>query len=286
MNGLAGTAGNDKNLQRYFKEIGEEEPLTSKQERELSEKIQQGDIKARDTLARANLRFVVSVAKGYQGKGLSFADLIAEGNRGLLAATQRFDGERGLRFISYAVWWVRQAILEALAEQGRVVRMPMNLVAIVNKIRKAGERLAQELGHEPEIEEIAEELALLPDVVERTLSRARNTRSLDASFKKEDEGAANLYDVTPDGNPPPDEELVDGSQKEAIIQVLADLDPKEREVIYYYFGLKGYPRLTLEEIGEQLELTRERIRQIKEQAIRRLQYPSRRARLEPYYQDL
>jgi len=279
-------AGGDATLQRYFEEISGEEPLPSEKERELCRLIREGDKAARDRLIRANLRFVVTVAKGYQNQGMPLADLINEGNMGLIRAVEKFDWERGYKFISYAVWWIRQGILQALAEQSRIVRMPVNRIALLAKISKVSSLLEQEIADSPDVEAIAEELGdgVSPDQVEDVLILGRNVRSLDAEFGDEKDGR-NLLDVVESEEPPTDEETIVKSLREDIEEVLAGLTEREAEVIRLYFGLGGREPLKLEEIGGLYGITRERVRQIKDGAMKRLRHPKRARALQPYLDD-
>ena len=262
-------------LDQYLQEIGQIDLLTPDQEVELARRIKQGDDEALHQMVRANLRFVVSVAKRYQGQGLTLADLINEGNYGLIKAAQRFDETRGFKFISYAVWWIRQAILQALAEQARTVRLPLNRIGTISKIRKASARLAQTYKRPPNVEELAEELDLPPQKVEDALRHQARSLSMDEPFGEEDENS--LLDVLEDAeDAPPDEALVDGSVKEDIERALATLSPREAEITRLYFGIGREQSMTLEEIGQEYELTRERVRQIKEKALRKLRQKGRR----------
>ena len=278
-------SGGDSTLQRYFEEISGLEPLSSEEERELARQIKQGDMAARDRLIRSNLRFVVTVAKQYQNQGMPLADLINEGNMGLIRAVEKFDWERGYKFISYAVWWIRQAILQALAEQSRIVRMPVNRIALLSKISKVSSLLEQEIADSPDIEEIAEELAVSPDQITRTLIDGRNVRSLDASFGDEKDGRSLLDVLEDEKQESPESGTVTNSLREHIHSVLETLTEREAEVIRLYFGLDGGDPLTLDQIGERYGLTRERVRQIKEGAMRRLRHPKRARSLRPYIEE-
>lgn len=271
----------DRSLDLYLKEIGETPLINAAEEVRLAKKIKQGDQKALEKLTKANLRFVVSVAKQYQNQGLSLADLINEGNIGLIKAGKRFDETRGFKFISYAVWWIRQAILQALAEQSRIVRLPLNRVATIQKIGRMSSALKQGLGRDPTTDEIAHELNLSEGEVSDTLKIPNSHLSLDAPFATSDDNS--LIDVLEDDfQPAPDEELLESSLKVEIEKALDTLTPREAEVISLYFGLNHDKALTLEEIGARFSLTRERVRQIKEKAIRRLRHASRSRSLRAY----
>ncbi|MCD6117883.1 RNA polymerase sigma factor RpoD/SigA [bacterium] len=271
----------NQSLDRYLQEIGEVALLTPDQEIELAKRIKNNDQRALEKLTQANLRFVVSVAKQYQNQGLSLGDLINEGNLGLIKAAKRFDETRGFKFISYAVWWIRQSILQALAEQSRVVRLPLNRVGALNKIGKAFSNLEQEFEREPNANEIADELEMTPYEVSDTLKISGKHLSLDAPFNQGDDNR--LLDVIEDDHqPPPDDMLIDESLKIEVKRALKTLSDREAEVIRLYFGLEREHPLTLEEIGEQFNLTRERVRQIKEKAIRRLRHTSRSRMLRSY----
>jgi RNA polymerase primary sigma factor len=247
----------------------------------LAKRIKQGDQTALERLTKANLRFVVSVAKQYQNQGLSLADLINEGNIGLIKAAKRFDETRGFKFISYAVWWIRQAILQALAEQSRIVRLPLNRVGTLHKIGKAASSLEQHFGRQPSSDEIARKLELSTSEVSDTLKISNSHLSLDAPFSTSDDNS--LIDVLEDDlQPSPDETLLKDSLRLEIEKALDTLTPREAEVINLYFGLSHEKALTLEEIGVRFNLTRERVRQIKEKAIRRLRHASRCKSLRAY----
>lgn len=271
----------NQSLDRYLQEIGEVPLLTPDEEIELARRIKKNDQIALEKLTKANLRFVVSVAKQYQNQGLSLGDLINEGNLGLIKAAKRFDETRGFKFISYAVWWIRQSILQALAEQSRVVRLPLNRVGALNKIGKAFSNLEQEYEREPSANEIAEELEMTPYEVSDTLKISGKHLSLDAPFNQGDDNR--LLDVIQDDHqPPPDDLLLDESLRIEVQRALTTLSDREAEVIKLYFGLEREHPLTLEEIGERFHLTRERVRQIKEKAIRRLRHTSRSRMLRSY----
>ncbi|MCJ7496740.1 MAG: sigma-70 family RNA polymerase sigma factor [candidate division Zixibacteria bacterium] len=271
----------DKSLDLYLREIGETPLITAGEEVELAKRIKNGDQSALEKLTKANLRFVVSVAKQYQNQGLSLADLINEGNIGLIKAAKRFDETRGFKFISYAVWWIRQAILQALAEQSRIVRLPLNRVGTLHKIGKISSSLEQEFGREPSPDEIAKELALSTMEVSDTLKISNTHLSLDAPFSTSEDNC--LMDVLEDElQPAPDEALLDESLRVEISRALRTLSSREAQVISLYFGLTHEKPLTLEEIGARFGLTRERVRQIKEKAIRRLRHASRSRTLRAY----
>ncbi|MCX6182467.1 MAG: sigma-70 family RNA polymerase sigma factor [Bacteroidetes bacterium] len=263
-------------LDKYLHEISKEGLITAEQEVELAQKIKAGDAAALEKLTRANLRFVVSVSKQYQNQGLTLPDLINEGNLGLIKAAQRFDETRGFKFISYAVWWIRQSILQALAEQARIVRLPLNKIGAINKINKTFSQLEQEFEREPSADEIAFALDLPVEEVRESLKSNSRHVSMDAPLQ-EGEDAGNMYDLmTSNDSPRPDHQLLDDSLKEEIKRTLDTLTPREADVITLYFGLgTDNQSLTLEEIGEKFDLTRERVRQIKEKALRRLKHTSR-----------
>lgn len=266
-----------QSIEKYLEEIGGYSPLPPAQEVELARRIRKSDSTALDALVKANLRFVISVAKEYQGQGLPLQDLISEGNLGLIKAAQRFDETRGFKFISYAVWWIRQSILQALAEQSRVVRLPLNRVGAINKVGRALEELEKKFGREPSMEEIAERMELTAFEVADVMKTSARHLSLDEPFKEE-EGNSLLDVIESDRYAPPDDNLMTESLQVEVDKVLSTLKPREAEIIRLYFGLDGDRPLTLEEIGEHFKLTRERVRQIKEKALRRLRH---RSRLEP-----
>lgn len=262
-----------QSLDKYLQEIGKDSLLTPEEEVELAIKIKQGDSKALERLTRANLRFVVSVAKQYQNQGLSLGDLINEGNLGLIKAAKRFDETRGFKFISYAVWWIRQSILQALAEQSRIVRLPLNRVGALNRIGKAYRNLEQDFEREPSAEELAKELDMDVSEVSDALTSPGKHLSVDAPFASGDENS--LLDILENEElPSPDNMLNSESLKAEIERVLSVLSEREAEVIKLYFGLDKEQAHTLEEIGDKFNLTRERVRQIKEKAIRRLKRTS------------
>jgi RNA polymerase primary sigma factor len=266
-------------LDQYLQEIGQIALLTPQEEVELARRIKQGEQDALHRLTRGNLRFVVSVAKKYQGQGLTLADLINEGNYGLIKAAQRFDETRGFKFISYAVWWIRQAILQALAEQSRVVRLPLNRIGTISKIRKTSARLAQTHERQPNIEELAKELEVDVEKVREALQHTGRHLSMDAPFNEDDDNS--LLDVLPDdADTSPDDMLMDESLKIDIERALSLLHPREAEITRLYFGIGREHPLTLEEIGQRFGLTRERVRQIKEKALRKLRQKHRREELQ------
>jgi len=269
-----------QSLDKYLQEIGKVELLTPSDEIELAVNIKKGDRIALEKLVKANLRFVVSVAKQYQNQGLSLGDLINEGNLGLIKAAKRFDETRGFKFISYAVWWIRQSILQALAEQSRIVRLPLNRVGALNKIGKAYSNLEQEYEREPSATEIAQELEMDIDDVAEALKISGKHVSMDAPFQTGEENR--LLDVIENDQPSPDNALMSESLRSEIERALSTLTEREGEVIKLYFGLYTEHSLTLEEIGEKFNLTRERVRQIKEKAIRRLRHASRSKNLRNY----
>lgn len=268
-------------LDRYLHEIGKVELLTAENEVELAKRIRKGDQEALETLINANLRFVVSVSKQYQNQGLSLPDLINEGNLGLIKAAQRFDETRGFKFISYAVWWIRQSILQALAEQARIVRLPLNKIGSINKINKTFSKLEQEFQREPTIEEIAAILEIRPELIEDSLNVSNIHISMDAPLKEEEGNT--MYDVMlNDESPSPDKNLISGSLKKEIERSLSTLGEREADILRYYFGLNNIQPHTLEEIGDEFGLTRERVRQIKEKAIKKLKNQFRNRLLKSY----
>ena len=268
-------------LDKYLQEIGKVDLITADEEVELAQRIKAGDQIALEKLTKANLRFVVSVAKQYQNQGLTLPDLINEGNLGLIKAAQRFDETRGFKFISYAVWWIRQSILQALAEQSRIVRLPLNKIGSINKINKAFAFLEQANERKPSAEEIAKELDMTVADVKQSLKNAGRHVSMDAPLIQGED--SNLYDVLRSGESPnPDRELLHESLRTEIGRALETLTPREADVIRLYFGLASQHSMTLEEIGETFDLTRERVRQIKEKAIRRLKHTSRSKILKTY----
>ena len=270
-------------LDKYLQEIGRVDLITAEEEVELARRIKKGDQVALEKLTKANLRFVVSVSKQYQNQGLSLPDLINEGNLGLIKAAQRFDETRGFKFISYAVWWIRQSILQALAEQSRIVRLPLNKIGSINKINKAFARLEQEFERPPTAAELAETLDMTLDEVKQSMKNAGRHVSMDAPLKDGDESSSNMYDVMRTGDTPsPDTDLMPESLRKEIERSLRTWTPREGDVIRLYFGLNGEHPMTLEEIGERFDLTRERVRQIKEKAIRRLKHTSRSRILKSY----
>jgi len=268
-------------LDKYLQEIGKVDLITADEAVELAQRIKAGDQLALEKLTKANLRFVVSVAKQYQNQGLTLPDLINEGNLGLIKAAQRFDETRGFKFISYAVWWIRQSILQALAEQSRIVRLPLNKIGSINKINKTFAFLEQAHERQPSAEEIAKELDMTVEDVKQSLKNSGRHVSMDAPLIDGED--SNLYDVLRSGESPnPDRELLHESLRTEIERALETLTPREADVIRLYFGLAGQHSMTLEEIGETFDLTRERVRQIKEKAIRRLKHTSRSKILKTY----
>ena len=268
-------------LDKYLQEIGKVDLITADEEVELAQRIKAGDQRALEKLTKANLRFVVSVAKQYQNQGLTLPDLINEGNLGLIKAAQRFDETRGFKFISYAVWWIRQSILQALAEQSRIVRLPLNKIGSINKINKMYALLEQSNERAPSAEEIAKELDMTVNDVKESMKNSGRHLSMDAPLVEGED--SNLYDVLRSGESPnPDRELIHESLQTEIERALETLTPREADVVRLYFGLGDQHPMTLEEIGETFDLTRERVRQIKEKAIRRLKHTSRCKILKTY----
>ena len=268
-------------LDKYLQEIGKVDLITAEEEVELAQRIKEGDEIALDKLTKANLRFVVSVAKQYQNQGLTLPDLINEGNLGLIKAAKRFDETRGFKFISYAVWWIRQSILQALAEQSRIVRLPLNKIGSINKINKMYAFLEQANERVPSAEEIAKELDMTVSDVKESMKNSGRHVSMDAPLVEGED--SNLYDVLKSGESPnPDKKLLHESLKTEIERSLETLTPREADVVRLYFGLGDQHAMTLEEIGETFDLTRERVRQIKEKAIRRLKHTSRSKILKTY----
>ena len=268
-------------LDKYLQEIGKVDLITAEEEVELAQRVKQGDQLALEKLTKANLRFVVSVAKQYQNQGLTLPDLINEGNLGLIKAAQRFDETRGFKFISYAVWWIRQSILQALAEQSRIVRLPLNKIGSINKINKTYAFLEQSHERPPSAEEIANELDMTINDVKESMKNSGRHVSMDAPLVEGED--SNLYDVLRSGESPnPDKELIHESLRTEIERALETLTPREADVIKLYFGLGNHHPMTLEEIGETFDLTRARVRQIKETAIRRLKHTSRSKILKTY----
>jgi len=268
-------------LDKYLQEIGKVDLITAEEEVELAQKVKQGNQLALEKLTKANLRFVVSVAKQYQNQGLTLPDLINEWNLGLIKAAQRFDETRGFKFISYAVWWIRQSILQALAEQSRIVRLPLNKIGSINKINKTYAFLEQSHERPPSAEEIANELDMTINDVKESMKNSGRHVSMDAPLVEGED--SNLYDVLRSGESPnPDKDLLHESLRTEIERALETLTPREADVIKLYFGLGNHHPMTLEEIGETFDLTRERVRQIKEKAIRRLKHTSRSKILKTY----
>jgi RNA polymerase primary sigma factor len=271
----------DASLDRYLQEIAKVELISPEEEVGLAQRIKEGDQIALDRLTKANLRFVVSVAKQYQNQGLTLGDLINEGNLGLIKAAQRFDETRGFKFISYAVWWIRQSILQALAEQSRVVRLPLNKVGSLSKISKTYAQLEQQLEREPTTDELAEVLGISAEEVSDSMRISGRSISIDAPFSGNEEGS--LLEVLEDDTiETPDDSLLIESLKREVKRILATLTVREEDIVVLYYGLKGNECLTLDEIGHRLDLTRERVRQIKEKALRRLRTNSRSKTLRPY----
>ena len=269
-------------LDKYLQEIGRVELITAEEEVRLAQKIKKGDSQALERLTKANLRFVVSVAKQYQNQGLTLGDLINEGNLGLIKAAQRFDETRGFKFISYAVWWIRQSILQALAEQSRIVRLPLNKIGSINKINKTFSKHEQEFEREPSTEEIATAMEVSESDVKDAMRTSGRHISMDAPLLQGEDST--LIDVLGDDDQPnPDSSLITESLRREVERALSTLTTREADVIRLYFGLAlGEQPMTLEEIGERFDLTRERVRQIKEKAIRRLKHTSRSKILKTY----
>jgi RNA polymerase primary sigma factor len=272
-----------ESLDKYLQEISKFELITAEEEVELAQRVRDGDEFALKKLTKANLRFVISVSKQYQNQGLSLPDLINEGNLGLIKAAQRFDETRGFKFISYAVWWIRQSILQAIAEHARIVRLPLNKIGSINKVNKAFSKLEQEFERNPSHHEIAEELETTIADVKKSFSISGRHVSMDAPLSKDDDSSNNMYEVfVSDNNPKPDDDILQESLKEEIERSLATLSTREAEVIKLYYGIgQRYP-LTLEEIGGKFDLTRERVRQVKEKGLRKLKQRSRNQLLKDY----
>ena len=267
-------------LEKYLQEIGHEELLSPEEEVELAQRIHKGDRDALERLTKANLRFVVSVAKQYQNQGLSLADLINEGNVGLIKAAEKFDETRGFKFISYAVWWIRQSILQAIAEQSRLVKLPLNQVNSVNKINKMLSKFEQENERRPSIDEIAENIDLDEEKIAEAIRNASRHVSMDAPFSNGDENS--LLDVMPNADAPLADNLVEmESLRDEIASALKTLNERERKVLEAFYGI-GQPEMTLDEIGRSLELTRERVRQIRQKAIRQLRKNTKNKALKAY----
>jgi RNA polymerase primary sigma factor len=271
----------EDSLGSYLAEIAHSEPLSAAEEVRVARKIRQGDEDARNRLVEANLRFVVSVAKEYQNRGVPLPDLISAGNMGLITAAERFDENKGFKFISYAVWWIRQAILQTLAEQSRTVRLPLNKIGLLYKISKASRKLQQARADAPDPEEIARQLDVSVDEVKETLMCGRAVRSLDAAFREEEDRS--LLDVLPDERQEsPENQVMRGCLRGQIDAALGSLMGREAEILSLYFGLDGEEPMTLDQIGARFGLTRERVRQIKEKALHRLRHPSRSDQLRTY----
>jgi RNA polymerase primary sigma factor len=270
-----------QSLDKYLQEIGKVDLITAEVEVELAKRIREGDQVALEKLTKANLRFVVSVAKQYQNNGLTLGDLINEGNLGLIKAAKRFDEKRGFKFISYAVWWIRQSIMQALAEQSRIVRLPLNRVGSLSKISKTFSDLEQKFQREPSTEEVADEIGITTEEVLADLKVSGRHVSMDAPFAQGEDGS--LLDVLSDVNESnPEKQLITDSLAQEVQRALSTLTRREADVIEFYFGLNDKNAMTLEEIGEKFNLTRERVRQIKEKATRRLRHTSRSTTLRTY----
>ena len=274
-------ASDEGSLDQYLRDISVYPLITREQEVELAKRIRKTDQEALDTLVRSNLRFVVSVAKKYQNQGVSLSDLINEGNLGLIRAAHKFDETKGIKFISYAVWWIRQAILQALAEQSRIVRVPLNRAGTLHRIGKRASSLLQELGREPTHEEIAEGMDITEEEVAKTMSISQTHLSLDAPMTPGEDNK--LLDYLPDTlNPTPDEQTLEKALTDAVQESLSQLKEREAKILRLYFGLGDSEPMTLEEIGAVLGITRERVRQIKEKALSRLRHASRKRALESF----
>lgn len=270
-------------LDKYLLEISRVDLITAEEEVELSRRIKMGDQKALERLTKANLRFVVSVAKQYQNQGLTLPDLINEGNVGLIKAAQRFDETRGFKFISYAVWWIRQSILQALAEQARIVRLPLNKIGSISKINRMFSELEQKLERPPSADELAVELEVSVDEVKQALASSGRHTSMDAPLIEGDESSSSMYDILQnDSLPSPEKGLLTDSLKKEINRSLTTLTPREATVIKLFYGLDNHTQMSLDEIGKRFDLTRERVRQIKEKAVRRLRHTSRSKHLKTY----
>jgi len=275
----------EKSLDLYLAEINNTSLLTREEEKQLARRIRKGDEEAFHKMIKANLRFVVSIAKNYINQGLSLADLINEGNVGLIKAAHRFDEKRGFKFISYAVWWIRQAMLQALAEQSRIVRLPLNRAGTLYRIGKISRQLDQELGREPEVDEIADKLGVSVSEVRDTMKIANSHLSLDASYNNDPEENSLGDYLVDDDQESADEMTYTNSLSGDMRKTLDTLTEREKNILIMYFGLNGEEPLTLEEIGRKMDLTRERIRQIKEKAIKRLRHVTRSKYLKDYIED-
>jgi len=275
----------DASLQTYFSEIGNSQPLSREKEAELAVRIAAGDTRAREELAEANLLFVVSVAKNYRNRGMTFPELISAGNLGLMTAVDRFDATRGFKFISYAVWWIRQAIQQALAEDSRTVRLPINRISLLSKIGRARQQLGSATDREPHDEEIANALDLSIAEVRDTLLGSRRVVSLDRAMFDDDEDSTLLKGLSDPDQEQPDEVITRASSQKRLEEILEGLDEREHEIVLRYFGLDGSEPMTLEQIGDRMGVTRERIRQLKERAFRKLRHPSRQKALHALDED-
>jgi len=283
---MYGIPANDGDLvQLYFNDIVDSKPLSREREVELAARIQAGDIRSRDELVQANLWFVISVAAKYQNRGIPMDDLISAGNLGLITAAERFDGTKGYKFISYAVWWIRQSILQTIAEHARTVRLPLNKISLLKDIAKTTQRLSQNRESAPPLEDIAAELDLPPEEVRDALISARAVHSLDRTFEDDEETSLMhmLADTTQEA---PDANIMKASARVELEEALKSLEPRELHIIRLYYGLEGNEALTLEQIGSMLNLTRERIRQLKERALGKLRHPSRHQVLKPLVEDM
>ncbi len=274
-----------ESLERYLREIGMVDLISAEEEVLLAQKIRQGDQAALQRLTKANLRFVVSVAKQYQNQGIALGDLINEGNLGLIKAAGRFDETKGFKFISYAVWWIRQSIIQSIADQSRTIRLPLNQTGAMSKIKKASSALEQELEREPTLEELAEALDTDIDRVAEAIDHNRQGHSFDAPFRHNTGGGAEtdtLLDITPSGEPSVDDGLMAASLSDDMRRILAELNTRQRDVLVMFYGLGSNQAMSLDEIGERFSLTRERVRQIRERALQALQNKALRAKLREY----
>lgn len=275
------TNRDDRSLEKYLSDISKEEMITMEEEIELTRRIREGDEQALNKMVRANLRFVVSVAKQYQRQGLPLVDLINEGNLGLIKAAKKFDETRGFKFISYAVWWIRQSILEALSEKARVIRIPLNQVGVLSKINKSYSKLEQELGRAPSVEEISEELDLPEYKVKATLMSSKNHVSYDAPIGGDSENSS-MIEILSNDLPLSDSTVMEESLRSDIERSLDSLDPKARDILKLFYGIGYSHPISLDEIGQKYSLSRERVRQIKEKGLRKLRCESRSRLLRSY----
>ena len=277
--------GEDSSLQAYFNEVARTKPFSREEEKELAIRIREGDRAARDELVQANLLFVISIAKKYQNRGLTLAELISAGNMGLMTAVDRFDPARGFKFISYAVWWIRQSILQSLAEDVRTVHLPLNKVNLLHKISKMSQQLSGKHREEPDLEEIAAALDVSVEEIRETVLSGRKVYSLDKEFEEDDERSL-MKTLVDARQKAPDANILCTDTQAQLESVLNSLDQRERRIVQLYFGLDGNEPLTLEQIGDLMNLTRERIRQIKERAFSKLRHPSRHSDLRTLEEDV